>query len=548
VKKTLRYYQSDAVDAILASWRTREQVPYVSVMMGLGKSLIIADLIERCLIKDKRVLCLVPRKELVEQNYKEALEYVTNPSALGICCGQLGRHQTNRQAVIAMASSFVGRRARGGAFDILLIDECHRVRLEFDSTYRKIVDALLRLNPKMVIAGLTGTPYRLDQGELHDKSPKGVPLWTHKVYDTTIEPGIPRLIAEGYLPEIKALNSGVSVDLSGVRTTGGDYNKDDMGVKFDAICPDAVEDMRAHFDAHNIKTALVFCSNLTNARHVLLEWFDEKTMRIVYGDMPKDERKLAIEWIKNGTGRRIIVNVDILAEGFNFPALQCVVLMRATKSPGLLAQMAWRHRVHADKGHGYLIDYGTNIERLGSLDNIQAPKNKKREGDAPKKPCLACCTLNILSAKKCVECEAEFISTDESGHYTMRTKAQAMAAKIEHYEIDQVLFERAWSVKSALPMIKALMYCDYELIHTHYFCFDHAGFARVQSVKLLTDMLKNKNDLGELLRMDGGICVDNMLPLLIDNAAYDQYLKRFNKVSLMPDGKYKKMIGWGFHG
>jgi DNA repair protein RadD len=271
-------------------------------------------------------------------------------------------------------------------------------------------------------------------------------------------------------------------------------------------------------------------------------------MRLVFGDMPSDERKDAINWIKNGTGRRIIVNVDILAEGFDFTALQCVVLMRATKSPGLFVQMAGRIiRPHQDKEHGFLLDYGTNIERLGSLDNITAPKNKKREGTAPLKPCLNCATLNNLSAKKCKECEAEFISTDETGNYTMRTKAQAMAAKIEHYDIDQVMFERAWSVKSNLPMIKALMYHDYELVHTQYFCFDHTGFAKDKSVKLFTQMLKNKSDFGELLRMEGGICVDNILPLLTDKETYDQYLKRFNRVSLMPEGKYKQMIKWGFY-
>ncbi|MGZ7118238.1 MAG: DEAD/DEAH box helicase, partial [Methanobacterium sp.] len=207
--------------------------------------------------------------------------------------------------------------------------------------------------------GLSGSTYRLDQGEICEESHKVMPFFTHKVYDTAVHPGIPRLIAEGYLAHIHTLNTNVHVDLDGVKLVNGDYSKDDAGKKFDLIIDDAIADMRQQFDDNNIETAIIFVSNLTNAKHVLSTWGDNSTMRIVCGDdeiCTKSQRKQAIDWIKNGTGKRYLINVDILAEGFDYTALQCVVLLRATKSPGLMSQIIFRIiRPHADKDHSFLL-------------------------------------------------------------------------------------------------------------------------------------------------------------------------------------------------
>jgi DNA repair protein RadD len=177
--------------------------------------------------------------------------------------------------------------------------------------------------------------------------------------------------------------------LSSVGIKGGDYDTQKMGVKFAEICSDAVKDMRVKFEAYNIKTALIFASNIENAEMILSEWNDSETMRIVHGKMTEPERRAAIHWIKKGHGNRYIVNVGVLTTGFNHAALDCVVLMRATKSTGLYVQMVGRVlRAHDDKKKGYLIDYGTNIERLGRVDGGIKAKTHKKKGNAPTKLCL----------------------------------------------------------------------------------------------------------------------------------------------------------------
>lgn len=560
MKKTLRPYQQQACQAIAKAWREPGCIPYASVMTGLGKSLCLAALTNRYVNEGKRVLQLVPRLELVEQNYREAFEYMDKPQALGIVCGQLNKRQNHKQVVVAMASSFVNLRIKSGAFDYLLIDECHRVSFKKEAgtgavrkgTYHKIIDSLLRLNPAMKIAGMTGTPYRLDQGELHEDSHKTKAFFTHKVFDTSVDPGIKSLIDDGYLSHIETLNTAIKVNLEGVKLSGQDFNKDAAGVKFDAIVDDAVSDMRKQFAMHNISTAIIFASNLANAAHILNAWGDPDTMRIVCGDesiCTKAQRRAAVEWIKHGSGNRYIINVDILAEGFDHKALQCCVLLRVTKSPGRLMQMVGRIiRPHDDKEQAYLLDYGTNCDRLGNIDNIIVPSPAKRRGDAPRKLCLVpgCGEINLLSAKKCKKCGAEFISESEDGNYSMRTKEQALALKREsetvRHEIDSIDWVKCYSKKGGEAMIKGIMYeTSYDSIpvpfYEYYLCLNHIGAAKDKANHNLLKMFKNPADY--YLLGSAHINVDNVLLLLQEHPAF---FKRIKEVWLRPgNGKYKQL-------
>jgi hypothetical protein len=365
----------------------------------------------------------------------------------------------------------------------------------------------------------------------------------------------------GYLSHIETLNTGIKVDLNGVRLSGSDFDKTQAGVKFDAIIDDAVEDMRNHFDDANVQTAIIFTSNIANARHILQSWGDDSTMRIVCGDKSvcSDlQRKQAIEWIKNGSGQRIIVNVDILTEGFDHKALDCVVLLRATTSPGLLVQMVGRViRPHDDKHCGYLIDYGTNIERLtkGGIENIIVPTVKVKKGESPKKYCTAindgilCNHENILAAKRCQKCKAEFISVNEDGLYSMKTVAQAIAEKEAEekitYEVSKVVFESALS-KDGIPMIKMNFIDEDHLIrHSEYICLEHTGSAKGLAIAKIKSLMKAPGrDFYQIGKFEGGHNVKNMLFLF--NDYYNQYFKQVKQITLVQQGRFNKLLEWSF--
>lgn len=535
-KKELRYYQRDAIRAIIASLRA-DNTPCASISTGGGKSLVAADLSDKTLKQGRRVLQLVPTMELCKQNFTELFEYTDYKQELGVCCSKLGKYQVNKKAVIATHTSFLSRRTKAGAFDLLICDECHLVSPEEQSTYQKIIRSLKRLNPNMKIVGLTATPYR-SHGMIHEDSLKGKATFNHLCYESDIA----QLISDGYLSHVESISGDVSIDLTGVGTVGGDYDTKKMGVKFGEICADAVADMRVKFAAYDIKTALVFCSTLENARAVLDCWGDKSTMRIVYGDMTKPDRDSAIQWLKNGHGTRIIVNVGVLTTGFDFSALDCVVLLRATKSLGLYIQMVGRViRAHTDKERGYLLDYGTNIERHGSIDKTILPKTKKRAGEAPQKFCKVdsggCGALNLAAAKKCKECGAEFISEDERGNYSMRSKAAALALTVQRFDIVQVDFSQQISKNTGDAMIKMEFYDEISLmvedgyqkpVHSAFMCLDHGGQAANIARSMLKGMMIEPKQYYTLKNEE--LSVESILYLLQNH--YADFFKTITKIAI----------------
>lgn len=564
MKKIPREHQQEAYTELIKDIAQGGR-PYAHMSTGSGKALVCAMLAEKCRKQGGRALILVPSSELVTQNAKEFHDFTDDNRSYGICSAKLGKNQVTRQIVFATYTSFLKRRATSGKFNILIIDEAHYVSPNPDTSYQKIIKSLLRLNPDMKICGLTATPYREKQGYIHLDCVEGKATFTGCCYETNI----PDLIKKGYLSHVESISGDIEADLNGVKLkSNGDYNDEEMGLRFENILVDAVKDMRVKFDHYNINTAIVYASNLSNARNIVEQWNDPETIRLAYGDMPNSERNALTKWLKDGHGRRIVVNVGIFVTGFDYTQLDCVVLFLATKSLVKYVQICGRViRAHDDKELGYVLCFGGNIDRHGPIDATIPPKNKKRTGDAPRKMCTAiveqdtefegltykkgheCRYSNILSAKFCKVCKAEFITDTESGKYVMRTKGEILKAKIDAatytYTVDRVTFEKAYSKKDQTPMIKINFIDEQGLImHGHYMCLSHTGYARHKSVSHLVQMLKRHEDYPLLAMADGGVNTDNVL-MLFDNA-YDKYFKEFDTITLAPDGKYRQLKGWQF--
>jgi len=564
IKKIPRKHQQEAYTAIIKDIALGER-PYAHMSTGSGKALVCAMLVEKCRKQGGRALVLVPSSELVSQNAKEFHDYTDDVKSYGICSAKLRKNQVTRQIVFATYTSFLKRRATSGSFNILIIDEAHYVSPNPDTSYQKIIRSLLRINPNMKICGLTATPYREKQGYIHLDCVEGKATFTRCCYETNI----PDLIKKGYLSHVESISGDIEADLTGVKLkSNGDYNDEEMGQRFENIVIDATKDMRVKFDHYNINTAIVYASNLSNARKIVEEWNDDSTIRLAYGDMPNSERNALTKWLKHGEGRRIVVNVGIFVTGFDYTQLDCVVLFLATKSLVKYVQICGRViRAHDDKELGYVLCFGGNIDRHGPIDATIAPKNKKRVGDAPRKSCIAiveettefedlvyrkgdvCGYSNILSAKKCKVCHAEFVTDSETGKYVMRTSGEILKAKIDaetyNYDVSRVTFEKAYSKKDQTEMIK-LNFIDESgfIFHNYYLCLNHQGYARHKCITHLLQMMKAPENYPLIASAPGGVNVENVL-LLFSNA-YDKYFKRFETITLAPSGKYKELKGWQF--
>lgn len=563
MKHEPRYYQKDTANAIVKCWREdKNNVPYANNCTGSGKSLTLAMLTDYYVNKGLRVLQLVPTRELVESNYKEAFNYLRNQTSLGIVCNQLKKIQNRKQAVIAMMKSFLKHRAISGAFDILLIDECDVLNNNPDSDYRKIIGSLKRLNPDMLIAGLTATPYT-ELGLIHEDNVQGKALFTHCVYETPVA----RMIKEGYLSHVESISGDIEINADEIPIAGKDYNKEIMGVKFDGILVDAVADMKAKFIAYNINTAIIYASTIANAERIVTE-FGTDEIRLSHGKLTPAQRKENIDWLNNSDGNRYLVNVGLYIRGFNYPPLQCIVFFLATNVLRKYVQICGRViRAHEEKDLGYVLDFGGNIDRHGPIDETIVPKTKKRRGDAPKKICTSileenlvfegityiagneCAYLNNLSARHCKKCEALFVNEDDSGNYSMRTKAQVLsidkAKNQATYDVKSILFEDAISKSKGASMIKVMFYDDYELMAVDYLCIEHGGQARNIAIAKLKSLMKNpRGDWYQIGKFEGGHNVKNMLFLL--NNYYDQYFKQIKSIRVDKSGRFTQVIEYIF--
>jgi hypothetical protein len=82
------------------------------------------------------------------------------------------------------------------------------------------------------------------------------------------------------------------------------------------------------------------------------------------------------------------------------------------------------------------------------------------------------------------------------------------------------------------------------IMHNHYMCLNHQGYARHKSVGHLVKMMKQPEDFPLIASAPGGVNVENVL-LLFQNA-YSKYFKEFDTITLAPNGKYKELKGWQF--
>jgi len=546
MKKTLYPRQAAAVSALYAALRkSPESVPYADLFTSFGKALVAAKICNDGILAGKRVLQLVPTEELVKQNFLELMHYVDDTGGLGRCVGGKTKvYQINRQCVVAMAKSFVNRAHASGKWDLVVVDEADLFSPKPGTIYQKIAAAILKNNPKCRFIGFTGSPYCQDLGLLHETSGKYTPFFTECCFEADIK----EAILSGDLSRPKNISGHLHVDMDGLPVAGKDYDISIMGARFEKILPHAVADMKAKYAAYGIKTSLIFASTVENARHIMNEWGDASTMRLVVSDkaiMSDTERANNLHWLENGNGDRHIVNVGILTTGYNFPALQCVTFFRAILFPRLYIQIAGRVlRKHESKEWGYLLDYGTNIDRHGPIDgiNIKAPKGKG-DGEAPYRLCQECGTKNAVQAKSCKLCSYVF-PPPETGNYGMRSNATPIESALV-YDISGLSWLAGKTIYSASQKEAITLHYhgdDNEIVFTEILKFDDTDKGQhLHAQARLLQLLKDPSFYFDtLMEMEGGVCVKNVSLVLEE---MDDYLKAVRQITVTKADKYYQITG-----
>lgn len=221
--------------------------------------------------------------------------------------------------------------------------------------------------------GLTATPVRADGVGMDS-------LFSKVLYEYTIIDGI----KDGYLSDIQARRIDIGINLDGVKVTAGDFAAQAIS---DVMCKDEV--MQVIFEkwseyAINRKT-IAFCCDVNHAKE-MSAYFSRQGISAAWisGEMDSDTRKHTLKQYSKGN-IQYLCNCMILTEGWDEPAVDCVVMARPTSSQVLYSQAIGRGtRLFPGKDNLLVLDVVGNTRKhqlmqVPNLTGVPYPKVEKIE-------------------------------------------------------------------------------------------------------------------------------------------------------------------------
>lgn len=424
----LRPYQIQGRTDIFNSWKAGHRRTMFQLVTGGGKTVLFVDIIKNFLLKKKRALLIAHREELITQGFDTLYK---NQIYSGIIKADV-KPNYHLPCQIASIQTATRRKVLPPA-DIVIIDEAHHA-LE-DNSYGNL---LLDHYPKSWVLGVTATPYRLGGKGFTD------------IFDNLVTgPTFKDLVNWGYLTPLRYFVAG-RPDLSVVRLNRGDYDQEGAA-KAMQFAP-LVESYLEHCAG---MSGVVFAVNIEHSHKIVGQYLAAGISAAhLDANTPSDQRKDILKKFKAGI-IKVISNVGIITEGFDFPDMEFVQLARPTKSLSLFLQMigrvtrtdynAIRNATSDDerrllvsmskKPFGYVLDNAGLWEEHGMPDqefNWQRYFNgiPKREKSAPG-------LIEIL----------EFVAEDESGRQ-VRTKKPEEIDGLKLIEVNKIPQEKIVNIAS----------------------------------------------------------------------------------------------------
>ena len=429
----LRDYQQSASDAI-STWTRKISAPICAELAtGAGKSLIIADVARRINeMSGKKLLCMAPSKELIEQNYEK---YISAGNPASLFSASVGIKSTRHPAVFGTPKTVLNGIDRFKSdFAGIVIDECHRL----DNTTKAIIAGMREGNPNLRVIGLTATPYRMGDGYIYQIGMDGQqveqannPLFSRLVYRIQTQ----ELVNRGFLTPPEMLASDRHYDAASLQLNKqNQFDAGEVAQVFEGkgrLTADIVADVIDKAD-HRFGV-MFFAASIQHAQEIM-ESLPPEHSRLVTGATPKADRSRILSDFKSGR-IHYIVNRDVLTTGFDAPNVGTIAIMRATESAGLLLQIIGRGlRLHDGKESALILDYAENLTRHGlSSDNLNPEIQAKAQ--TVKNPidvtCPVCRHINQFSAKpnkENVPIDAHGYFEDAFGHQLLDATVHPIAA------------------------------------------------------------------------------------------------------------------------
>lgn len=389
----LRPYQVEMIDATRKHFRAGKKRVLNQLPTGGGKTAMTSRVVSTAIGKKKRAWFVVHRRELVNQVCRafdvEGIEY-------GVISSDYDPKPKALAQVVSIQTA-IRRLSRLTPPDLLVVDEAHHAASQMWAD-------LMAWAKDAHILGLSATPKRLDGrglGMYFDEMVKG--------------PSMRWLIDNQFLSPYRLFEPS-SVDMSGVSVVAGEYNrKQTMQRVTDAkIVGDVVSHYRQHCSGAR---AVGFAVSIEHAAMVAAQFrkegipachFDGTTERGLRDQINRDFE----------TGHiRVLMNCELLGEGYDLPAIESVILLRPTMSESLYLQQVGRGLRFIPGKIATILDHVGNcarhgrpdLEREWGLTTGADAKAKESKRPAPRM-CTKCFAASKYNAEVCSTCGNPFES------------------------------------------------------------------------------------------------------------------------------------------
>lgn len=385
----LRPYQHDIINETRKLMIAGSKSILIQSPTGSGKTVLTAKMLESASQKTYISWFLVHRRELIKQSIRTFVDVNVKHGVISSGFGE-----DPLQLVQIASVQTLGRRYHKVTKPNLIIyDEAHHVAA---GTWDKIYKAF----PDAYHIGLTATPERLDG--------KGLRPWFNKM---VAGPKITWLIENGYLSLYK-LFAPTTIDTEGVKMTGGDFNKKALAMRVYSSPTVTGDAVREYLKYAKGKRAVAFCVSVQHSKEIAAK-FNANGIRAAHVDGETDQHIRDLEIRKFQDGEiDILCNVDLFGEGFDVPAIECVILLRPTNSLGLYLQQVGRAlRPAPGKDYAIILDHAGNVQRHGlpdedrewSLDG-KAARLRNSDGGPRVQLCPKCFAAKFPGRPKCIHC------------------------------------------------------------------------------------------------------------------------------------------------
>ena len=360
----LRDYQLEPVAIGIEFFNTPKMAPSIIVApTAFGKSIVIAYIAKGI---NEKVLVIQPSKELLEQNYNKLINLGGKAS---IYSASMGEKEIGDITYATIGSIInIAWKFRELGITKVIIDECDRYPRDKNGQLRKFIDGMKATH----VLGLTATPLKLqtNMGEtgpysklvmLTNRSKHGT-FFKHIIHVSQIE----EIVKMGFWAPLEYQSYDFNTGALVYNSSGAEYTNDSIARAYENqnLQDKIVKKVRELQDRKSILIAVPTIEQATQLAGKI------PSAAVVHGETPTGERNRIIEEFRNQK-IRVIVQVNVLTVGFDYPELDCLITGRPTASISWWYQFVGRGtRIHDNKQNCLVVDFVGAVDKFGKVESL----------------------------------------------------------------------------------------------------------------------------------------------------------------------------------